>query len=86
MANHVHVLLTPRVSASKLQQSLKGFTTRAANQILGRTGGPFWQRESYVHWVRDQTEFRCIVTYMEKNPVRAGIVARAEDYRWPSAH
>ena len=86
MANHVHVLLTPLMSPSQLQKSLKGFTARAANQILGRTGEPFWQRESYDHWVRNEDEFRRIVGYIEKNPVRAGIVARAEDHRWSSAH
>jgi len=86
MANHVHVLLTPLVSPSQLQKSLKGFTARAANQILGRTGEPFWQRESYDHWVRNEDEFRRIVGYIEKNPVRAGIVPRAEDYRWSSTH
>ena len=39
--NHVHVLLTPRVSPSRLLQSLKGATAREANRILGRTGEPF---------------------------------------------
>jgi putative transposase len=36
MANHVHLLLTPQVAASKLQQSVKGFTARQANQLLGQ--------------------------------------------------
>ena len=86
MANHVHVLLTPLVAASKLQQSLKGFTARAANKILGRTGEPFGQRESYDHWVRNDSEFQRIVTYIENNPVTAGVAARADDYRWSSAY
>jgi len=38
MANHVHVLLLPLISPSKLLQSLKGFTAREANKLLGRTG------------------------------------------------
>ena len=54
MANHVHVLLFPHVSPSRLLQSLKGVTAREANRFLGRTGEPFWQAESYDHWVRDQ--------------------------------
>jgi hypothetical protein len=46
MANHVHVLLLPLVAPSRLLKSLKGYTAREANRLLGRTGEPFWQRES----------------------------------------
>jgi REP element-mobilizing transposase RayT len=49
IANHVHVLLTSIVSPSRLLGSLKGVTAREANKLLGRTGQPFWQRESYDH-------------------------------------
>jgi putative transposase len=86
MANHVHVLLLPLVPPSRLLKSLKGYTARESNCLLGRTGQPFWQRESYDHWVRDEAEWRCIAGYIENNPVKAGLVARAEDYRWSSAH
>jgi putative transposase len=85
MANHVHVLLLPKVSPSRLLQSLKGATAREANLILRRTGEPFWQGESYDHWVRDESEWRRIAAYIENNPVKAGLVACAEDYRWSSA-
>jgi REP element-mobilizing transposase RayT len=85
MANHVHVLLLPKVSPSRLLQSVKGATARQANLILGRTGERFWQAESYDHWVRDESEWRRIASYIEDNPVKAGRVSRAEDYRWSSA-
>jgi len=85
MANHVPVLLLPRVALSRLLQSLKGYTAREANLVLGRTGETFWRAESYDHWVRDQRELDRIVAYSENNPVKAGLVARAQDYRWSSA-
>ena len=85
MANHVHVLLLPKVSPSRLLQSVKGATARQANLILGRTGETFWQAESYDHWVRDESEWRRIAAYIENHPVKAGRVSRAEDYRWSSA-
>jgi REP element-mobilizing transposase RayT len=85
MSNHVHVLLLPRISPSKLLQSLKGATARESNRILGRTGETFWQAESYDHWVRDEKELGRITAYLENNPVKAGLVTRAEDYRWSSA-
>ncbi len=34
MANHVHLLITPRVEVSKAMHSLKRFTAREANRIL----------------------------------------------------
>src|SRR4051812_35464763 len=52
MANHVHLLVLPRVSPSRFLQTLKGYTAREANRLLGRTGRPFWQAESYDHAVR----------------------------------
>jgi REP element-mobilizing transposase RayT len=84
MANHVHVLLLPKAPPSRLMKSLKGYTAREANRLLGRTGEPFWQRESYDHWVRDEREWGRIEFYIENNPVKAGLVLRAEDYRWSS--
>ena len=85
MANHVHALLLPAISPSRLLRALKGSSAREANHVLGRTGETFWQAESYDHWVRDEIEYRRIAAYIENNPVRAVLVARAEDYAWSSA-
>jgi REP element-mobilizing transposase RayT len=57
IADIIHVLLLPKVSPSRLLQSLKGATARQANLLLGRTGETFWQAESYDHWVRDESEW-----------------------------
>ena len=85
MANPVHVLLLPLISPSRLLQSLKGHTAREANLILDRTGRKFWQAESYDHWVRDDLELERIAAYIETNRVKAGLVDRADKYRWSSA-
>lgn len=53
MANHVHLLIRPPIAPDLLLKSLKGTTARYANRLLGRTGKPFWQKESYDHWVRN---------------------------------
>jgi hypothetical protein len=84
MANHVHVLLFPEISPGRLLKSFKAHTAREANRLLGRTGEPFWQRESYDHWARDATEFARIAAYIEANPLKAGLVEQAEDYVWSS--
>ena len=67
LANHMHLLLLPKIAPSRLLQSLKGAAARKANRILGRTGESFWQAESYDHWVRDNGERERIVTYIEEN-------------------
>jgi REP element-mobilizing transposase RayT len=85
MPNHVHLLLTPRVSVSKLLGSLKVATAKRANLLLQRSGQPFWQDESYDRLVRDGDEFRRIQRYIEGNPVTALLAARPEQYAWSSA-
>jgi len=70
---------------STITKYLKGYTAREANIILNRTGHGFWQDESFDHWARDRAEFFRIVSYIENNPVKAGLVRRAEDLFWSSA-
>jgi REP element-mobilizing transposase RayT len=84
MPNHVHLLVTPHVTASLWLGPLKGFTAHEANVTLGRTG-PFWQDESYDHLVRNGEEFDRIQRYIEMNPVKAGLVSSPEMFPWSSA-
>jgi REP element-mobilizing transposase RayT len=85
MPNHVHVLLDPHKAVSEVTRAMKSASAGEANQVLGRSGMPFWQDESYDHWVRDAKEFNRIVRYIEWNPVDAGLVRRIEDWAWSSA-
>ena len=85
MPNHVHLLMTPLVAASQAMQSLKRFTAREGNRILGLTGQPFWQDESYDRLVRNATEFERIWHYIEMNPVQAGLAATPGEFQWSSA-
>ena len=86
MPNHVHLLITPNESLPRILKSLKGFTARRANDLMGRTGQTFWLAESFDHLVRDHWELDAIRSYIEENPVRAMLVDRAEDYLWSSAN
>ena len=85
MPNHVHLLITPAVPLPMLTKSLKGITAKRANAVLGLTGIPFWQDETYDHVVRNEREFERIRNYIEGNPVRAGLVKDTSAYRWSSA-
>ena len=86
MANHVHVLVYPQAPLPRITKAVKNYSARQANVILGRTGQPFWQDESYDRWVRSPSELQKIVRYIERNSVSAGLVDSVEKWRWSSAY
>jgi REP-associated tyrosine transposase len=85
MSNHVHILIWPKALLPEITKAIKGFTAREANRVLGRTGKKFWQDESFDHAVRSEDEFYRIVRYIERNPVKAGLVESPEEWPWSSA-
>jgi len=85
MSNHVHMLIDPHVEVAPITRSAKGDSARQANQILNRTGQPFWAIEPYERWVRDLEELENIIRYIEYNPVKAGLVENREEWPWSSA-
>jgi REP element-mobilizing transposase RayT len=66
---------------SAIMQSLKGYTAREANKVLGRSG-QFWDPESYDHEVRNGAEFQRIREYILNNPIKAGLVQNWREWRW----
>jgi REP element-mobilizing transposase RayT len=85
MANHVHTVILPILPLAEILQALKGATARDANKILNRTGQPFWAIESYDHWIRSVEELNRVIRYVERNPVKAGLVESIEQWQWSSA-
>jgi putative DNA methylase len=86
MPNHVHVLIEPLSPLRRITVGIKGVSARDANSALARTGKAFWQDESFDHWIRSGAQFERIRTYIEQNPVKAGLVERPEKWPWSSAH
>ena len=72
---------TSRYIMTDILRLIKGATAREANKILNRTGA-FWQHESYDRVVRDEKELNRIIWYTINNPVKAGLVKNAEDWKW----
>lgn len=56
MPNHVHILVHPEAALARITKAIKNYSAHKANAILGTTGVPFWQHESYDHWVRRPEE------------------------------
>ena len=85
MSNHVHLVVVPTTDDG-LQLVLKPLHMRYAQRINRQMGwsGHLWQGRFFSSPLDDAYLWTAI-RYVECNPVRAGMVQRAEDYRWSSA-
>jgi putative transposase len=84
MSNHAHLvfrILKNDYPLHKVMQSLKGYSGKKANELLGLSG-EFWQHESYDRIVRDDKECERIITYILNNPVKVGLVDKWEDWKY----
>jgi REP element-mobilizing transposase RayT len=85
MPNHVHVVVEP-ISANKLGtivHTWKSFSAKQANRALGRSG-PFWHRDYFDRFIRDEGHLARTVDYVENNPVKAGLVSATTAWPWSS--
>jgi putative transposase len=85
MTNHVHLVAIPATDDG-LQRVLKPLHMRYAQRINRAKGwkGHLWQGRFFSSPL-DEAYLWAAVRYVERNPVRAGMVSRAENYRWSSA-
>ncbi len=85
MENHVHLVAVPEAedSLAALLRRVHGRYAHMVNVRKGRTGS-LWQNRFQSCPVSEE-RLGTAVAYVELNPVRAGLVADAEDYKWSSA-
>jgi REP-associated tyrosine transposase len=85
MTNHVHLIAVPKEKESISRALQKAHTAYSIyfNQKYGFVGH-VWQSRPHIS-VMDDTHTRNAIRYVERNPVRAGMVDRAEEYLWSSA-
>jgi putative transposase len=89
MPDHVHLIFTPLAHAEKraiyslaeIMGGIKGASAQLINRELDRRGR-VWQIESFDRVLRSSESLDAKVGYIVGNPVRAGLVARSEDYAW----
>lgn len=69
MLNHVHLLIQPigEHTTQAILHSIKSYSALCINRLLG-THGKVWQRESYDHVVRNETELEHCIAYIRANP------------------
>ncbi len=85
MSNHVHIVAVP------MREESLGLALRDAHTVYAmrfntctKTTGHVWQGRFYSCPL-DEAHLWAAVRYVERNPVRARLAARAEDYPWSSA-
>ena len=85
MTNHIHLVVVPEKESS-LGDGLRDTHTVYAMYFNSRTekSGHVWQGR-FFSCPLDESHLWAAVRYVERNPVRAAMVKRAEAYRWSSA-
>jgi REP element-mobilizing transposase RayT len=86
MPNHVHLMLTAcdGHNLASIVHSLKSFTANRANRILKRKGS-FWAVEYFDRYIRNAAHYGNAVSYIHRNPVKAGLCDAAEDWHFGCA-
>jgi putative transposase len=85
MSNHVHLLLEAPV-VHGLGEPLGWFqvqTAKAFHKARGRRGH-FWERRYRACLIEDDPYALAALRYLDRNPVRAGLVADPTAYPWSS--
>jgi REP element-mobilizing transposase RayT len=86
MPNHVHCLFEPAQGQllSDIVRSWKVYSAIRANRLLQRSG-PFWQRDFFDRYMRNEEQFANTLNYIERNPVSVGLCRHVSEWRWSSA-
>jgi putative transposase len=83
MTNHIHVMATPEKEGSipLMMKELGERYSQYFNAAYLRSGTP-WDGRYRAFLLLDERYWLTCLRYIELNPVRAGMVTRAEDYPW----
>ncbi|HSU43770.1 MAG TPA: transposase [Casimicrobiaceae bacterium] len=85
MTNHVHLLVTPLLvgAVSRVMQSVGARYVRHVNRSSSRSG-TLWEGRYHACLVASDEHVLAACRYIDRNPVRAGLVPHVSDYRWSS--
>ncbi len=85
MPNHFHLVLRPHADGDLGRWMRRLLTTHALryHRHYGTTGH-VWQGRYKAFPVQDDDHLAAVLRYVERNPLRAELVARAEHWKWSS--
>jgi REP-associated tyrosine transposase len=87
LPDHWHALIFPPfpLTISKVMKVIKSRSTYQINDDR-KTTGALWQARFYERALRNIKEYHDSLAYIHFNPVKRGLVARPEQWRWSSIH
>lgn len=79
LGNHFHFIIRPAstVSLSRIMQWILSVFAQAYNRLRGITGH-VWGERFFSKIIQSLSEFLAISDYIDNNPVKAGLVKRAD--------
>jgi len=82
MPDHVHAFVSCDGSQalSRWVKALKGFLAKTWREA--GLSAPFWQESFFDHMMRSGESYGAKWDYVFNNPVRAGLVADAREWKW----
>jgi len=84
MTNHYHLLLeTKLINLSKAMQLINDKYSKYFNKKYSRSGH-LWQGRYKSYPLFDDAHFWIVAKYIERNPIKAGMVQDVADYRFQS--
>lgn len=85
MSNHFHLLVTPQ-SAEGLPQMMQAVGRRYVRYFndAQQRSGTLWEGRYKSTLIQTDRYLLACMAYIDLNPVRAGLVTRAQDYPWSS--
>jgi len=85
MDNHVHLIVVPE-DVESLRRAIGEAHKKYTYMINTRNKwkGHLWQGR-FISYPMDETYLYRCMRYIERNPVRAGLVSCPEEFRWSSA-
>lgn len=80
MPHHLHLLIDGQTDASDCRRFIARAKQYSGFYYSKAHGAPLWQRYGFEHVLRDQELSWVVARYILENPIRKGLVQRAEDY------
>ena len=82
MPDHVHLVLEGLSDSSDLRRFVRDWKQRTTLTYRKTTGKDLWQRGYFGQALRADEDTVIVARYVLTNPVRAGLVATVNDYRY----
>lgn len=85
MPNHVHLVVRPSASDDLARWMHWLFTTHVRHfHAKHKSSGRVWQDRFKAFVIEEDTHLLTVLRYVERNPLRANLVSRAENWNWGS--